>query len=175
MKTQTTPIASAVEPLRADAVARARQEAADLVERTFVKLAEDPTYYAYPRNIYGKREYAIQHGRYRLLQSLTKAVHNNGVSSRDGFTQVRDEAKVAHFIDDSGEVASQQYTAFIQKLEYKVGAHTAATLTGGHVWGFSILHVTKADGSVEKWKTQQIINVSVLGKLFNQWPSRKVK
>jgi hypothetical protein len=68
-----------------------------------------------------------------------------------------------------------QYTAFIQKLEGKVGAHTAAALDGSHVWGFSILTVTKADGTVEKWKTEQIINVSVLGKVFNQWPSRKVK
>ena len=43
------------------------------------------------------------------------------------------------------------------------------------MWGYSVLTVTKEDGSVERWKTQQIMNISVLGLLFAQWPSRKMK
>jgi hypothetical protein len=34
--------------------------------------------------------------------------------------------------------------------------------------------VTKG-GTVERWKTQQIVNVSRLGKLFNQWPTRQLQ
>jgi len=156
-----TAIASAVEPLRTSAIERARKEASDYAERVFAKHAEDPTYHAYPRNSWS-REYAVQKARYHRFRALT----TNGE---------RDDKKVVNFIDDAAERASQQYTIFIQKLESKVGIHIAATLTGDHVWGHSILTITKADGLVEKWKTQQIINVSVLGKFFHQWPTRKLK
>ncbi|MNE44768.1 hypothetical protein D3C80_1390130 [compost metagenome] len=81
----------------------------------------------------------------------------------------------ALFVKQAQENASAQYDAFIAKLEAKIGEVTAAILSGEHVWGHSILTVTKADGTTEKWKTQMIVNVSVLGNLFNQWPTRKVK
>lgn len=160
--TMETAIARAVEPLRTAAIERARKEAADLIERTFAKHAEDPKFHDYPVGIWNKRVHSEQKGRYMLLQALTK----NGA---------RDAAKCSQFVIDACEAASMQYTAFIAKLENKIGAHTTATLEGSHVWGYSILTVTLADGSIQCWKTQQIVNTSVLGTLFNQWPSRKVK
>ena len=50
-----------------------------------------------------------------------------------------------------------------------------AILTGEHVWGHSILTVCHADGTTHQWRTEMIINVSKLGALFNQWPTRKLK
>jgi hypothetical protein len=34
--------------------------------------------------------------------------------------------------------------------------------------------VTTQEGEDQVWRTQMIVNVSVLGKLFNQWPTRQV-
>jgi hypothetical protein len=53
--------------------------------------------------------------------------------------------------------------------------HADASITGTHIWGHSVLTVTLPNGTVERWKTQQIVNQSKLGLLFNQWPSRKMK
>jgi len=82
---------------------------------------------------------------------------------------------VARFIKIAKEDAAIQYDEFVAKLVIKIGKVTDATLFGNHVWSFSILTVTKEDGSIEKWKTQMIVNISKLGKLFNQWPTRKMK
>lgn len=61
------------------------------------------------------------------------------------------------------------------KLIGKIGPVTSATIKGNHVWGHSVLTITNPDAVVEHWKTRQIVNVSKLGKLFNQWPTRKTE
>ena len=85
-----------------------------------------------------------------------------------------DREEIARFIKNSKEEAAAQYDAFVAKLIRKIGVVETAELTGNHVWSYSYLNVTKADGTKESWKTQMIVNVSKLGKLFNQWPTRKV-
>jgi hypothetical protein len=106
--------------------------------------------------------------------------------------QVRQDL-VQMLLKRAREDASTQYDAFIAKLTKKVveslnGEPDEVELSGDHVWGYSFLKVqkhspkvTSGNGSmfwttlIETWKTQQIINVSKLGTLYNQWPSRKVK
>jgi hypothetical protein len=168
--TTPTAIAAAVEPLRAATVERAEKEARLLAEATLTDFAAFPQRYEYPSVLLGRRERQEQSSRRaRLLHLVT----NTGTTMTPKYE--RSEEAVQRFVKEAGTMASEQYTLFIRKLESKVGAHVSATLEGSHVWGFSELTVTKADGSKEKWRTQQIVNVSVLGKLFNQWPSRKVK
>jgi hypothetical protein len=69
-----------------------------------------------------------------------------------------------------------EFDAYVIKLNAKVGAHTAAVLvdTNG-LWNDSTIDVTLTSGKVERWNTKTIINVSVLGKMFNQFPTRLVK
>ena len=43
------------------------------------------------------------------------------------------------------------------------------------MWSYSFLYVTTPSNGDQCWKTQQIINQSKLGKLFNQFPTRKIK
>jgi len=169
-----TAIAQAVEPLRADAMDRARKAAGMLAEDTLKDQAAHPEQYTYPMGL-GNSAWKIQKARRDRFLSLvtTKSDYVPGTGYVESYT--RDEEKIAAFIAAAVEAAGLAYTAFIEKLESKVGAHSAATLEGSHVWGYSVLTVTKADGSVERWKTQQIVNVSVHGLLFNQWPSRKMK
>lgn len=83
-------------------------------------------------------------------------------------------AAVARMIQRARDEAAGSFEAFVAKLETKVGEHSAATLHGSSVWGYSVLDVVTPAGP-QRWVTQQIINVSVLGKLFNQWPTRLKK
>jgi len=94
---------------------------------------------------------------------------------RDPEPRARSQEGIDKFLDDAAAMASAQYDEFICKLIRKVGPCTAATLQGSHVWGYSTLTCSLVDGTTQAWRTQQIVNVSKLGKVFNQWPSRQVK
>jgi hypothetical protein len=79
------------------------------------------------------------------------------------------------FVQEARENAAFQYEAYVAKLNKKIGPAKSASLTGNHVWGYSFLTVVTESGETQIWKTQMIVNVSKLGKLFNQFPTRKVK
>jgi len=89
-----------------------------------------------------------------------------------------DTRGVERFVERAQAQAAVEYDAFVCKLVNKVGAVVDAELIGDHVWSYSVLRVTKREGVetfVERWKTQQIWNVSVLGNHFPQWPTRLMK
>jgi hypothetical protein len=79
------------------------------------------------------------------------------------------------FIARSIKDAVHSYELWVAKLTGKVGEVVSAELEiSANVWGYSILKVTKPDGSIQRWKTQMIVNCSSLGKAFNQWPTRLI-
>ena len=55
----------------------------------------------------------------------------------------------------------------------KISNAKEAKLTGD-CWNYSLLEITTEEGNIEVWKTRMIINISKLGKMFNQFPTRKV-
>lgn len=71
--------------------------------------------------------------------------------------------------------AVASFEGYVAKLAAKIGRTIASATLTGLLWQGSTLRVTFDDGTVEVWKTRQILNVSSLGTLFNQWPTRKVK
>jgi hypothetical protein len=86
------------------------------------------------------------------------------------------EEFVTNYIESEVFSAQQQFRAFAAKLEHKVGAITEAKLQVlNGVWGESYLYVTTAEGVAQCWKTQTIVNRSVLDNLFYQWPTRTIK
>ena len=196
IRNSTTPISKAVEPQRKAAVNKAMEHAQSVVDRVHGELAkhdwdlnavaprpnwrnssrDDPakrkrdlysmlTHHDDKRNksfrSYGSAEphYVRTDHSYKSTSTGKTVTHNNGKK----------------FVADAEEQAHAGYDGFVAKLHDKVGEHTHAELTGNHVWGSSILHVTKADGSKQKWKTQQIFKLSKLGKPHNQWPTRIIK
>jgi hypothetical protein len=172
------PIETAVAPLKADAIARAETEAQAAIARAHAKLAEfgwDVDKAApRPNGNMGRAQYKTMMARHNWLLSLTdhtKSYHRHG----EPHIRAASPEREARYIVAAREQAAAQYDLFVMKLVRKVGECLTATLTGSHVWGHSILTVGKADGTTERWKTQQIVNQSVLGTIFNQWPSRKVK
>ena len=170
-------IAAAVEPLRSQAVARAQEFGVRVMDAVRARLEEadwDINAAApYPTSAMGRKEYVMAKARRTRFEMLTKPLSR--VQSFRGPCIVEWSPEMADkFMRDAAEDASLEFDLFTAKLTEKVGEVVDASLAGD-LWQHSLLTVTKPDGSVERWRTQQIINVSSLGKLFNQWPTRKVK
>lgn len=178
LKVTTSPIAVAVAPLKADAMDDAEREAKVTVRFISKNLEaakwDRHAYAPYPRStLMSPVNYRSAVDKYNLVASLTRG---RTTSRRPGDPDLCDIVPeyVEKFIANARADAAAQYETFVAKLVHKIGDCETATLDGNHVWAHSILTVTKT-ASVEKWKTQQITNRSVLGKYFPQWPSRKVK
>lgn len=173
----TNAVAAAVAPLKADAIRRAASDAADLIESVDLHLRANgfDLDKAAPRPAYNESRAATErkNGRRALFNALTTTRARVKLDDPCLADMCPDAA--ARFIAQAEAEAADQYDAFTVKLASKVGDVETATLQGNHVWGYSILTTTDAAGKVAHWKTQQIVNVSVYGKLFNQWPTRLMK
>jgi hypothetical protein len=81
-----------------------------------------------------------------------------------------DAEKAQRAIEQDVAETASVFDSFVTKMDHKVGEHDSAEVEG-RPWIGATVTVTK--GRVkEVWHTQQIINRSVYGKLFNQWPTR---
>jgi hypothetical protein len=175
------PIEKAVLPLKKDAIARAKETAERDIERIRSDLEAaggDINQAApYPKHSSYGMTYATSRMRYNEFHSVTKAHpdHRPSYRSNEPYFVVIDEDKAKRFIEQRMEWAAADYDSFVIKLVKKIGEVKNAKLHGNHVWGYSTLVVTKPDGEVQAWKTQQIVNYSKLGKPFNQWPTRRMK
>jgi hypothetical protein len=175
------PVGVVIAPLKGEAIVRATKDAKALVERIRAKLEENGwdinkvAPYPASRNL-SQLEYMVAIERYRLYNSVTR--WRNGGSRRPDEPILlvdMDKEMIADFIEKAKKHAEEQFTEFVIKLVKKIGPCQTATLDGNYVWSFSILTVVLPDGTTQKWKTQQIWNVSCLGKEFPQWPSRIIK
>ena len=77
-------------------------------------------------------------------------------------------------IDNAVKEAELNYLDYITKLENKIGVTVKTATLVGNLWSGSILTVATTEGT-QRWNTKIIINQSKYGKLFNQFPSRKLK
>lgn len=191
------PVGRVVHPLKADAVKAAGDKARATVERVKAKLVEAGWNISVaapgaPRTMSAwSHEYKALNAKRSLFQTLTEedkaatsawhaAAPEDQEARREYFRAGRpeivtmSERGVARFVEQAEQVAALEYDAFTCKLVAKIGDCDEATLTGSHVWAHSVLTVRKGD-TVERWKTQQIWNVSKLGNEFPQWPTRLMK
>lgn len=174
------PVGRALMPQKVEAVRSAREDAQKVIERVRKELEAAEwnidAVAPYPRSFNMSREqYQRASAKRNLFSSLTERQDPKSYKPEaEKLVKMSDEG-IARFISNSEQDAALQYDAFICKMVSKVGDVTDASITGEHVWGHSILTVTKRDGSSERWKTQQIVNYSVYGRPYLQWPSRIVK
>ena len=122
----------------------------------------------------GRNEYMQVYATYKLFRSLT-TWRKSSISMHEPEMADMDAAKAEEFVKEAKEDAAYQYEQYVAKLNKKIGPTKSATLEGNHVWGYSFLRVVTASGEKQTWKTQTIINQSKLGKVFNQFPTRKIK
>lgn len=169
-------IEAAVAPLKADAIERATQAFDAHVERVLAHMEACgwDLDVAFPRanSRMSRSDYMIAQGKHGFAASLTRSASNGCRSFKDPNIRYRADDRIAQARQGVQEATAASYDAFVAKLVGKVGEVESAEIDGNHVWGRSTLTVRKAAGKVERWKTQMIVNVSSLGKVFNQWPTR---
>lgn len=179
-------ISAAVSHLKEPSMERAEEATRSLAERYQITLEaagwDLEVAYPYPSSTHhSSADFHAMKARRNMAQRLSKYdTERNGVSRRPRTPNYRiwDPEGVEALVVQAREQAAHQYDAFVAKLVDKVeadGPVVEAILTGEHVWGHSILTVCHADGTTHQWRTEMIINVSKLGTLFNQWPTRKLK
>lgn len=176
------PVGRAVHAQKVDSVNRAEKEAREFVARVMAEMEKAgwdlEAAAPYPRGLNSwSSEFKAKRDRHNTFSRLTTADKSKGYQSygRAPYFVVRDDKAVERFVQEARDMAAGQYDAFICKLVSKVGECKDATLEGSHVWGYSHLTVTLLDGSTQVWRTQQILNWSVLGNPYNQWPTRLLK
>ncbi len=100
-------------------------------------------------------------------------------SSCDGW-KLRDD--IDEFLLGKAESLSREIVAeFAAKLAGKIDRERApsasvvsVSVSSPDFWSHSIAKVVLSDGSAQVWETHVILNRSCLGKVFNQWPTRRV-
>ncbi len=176
-------IAQAVEPLKTQAMDRAEKCARSVVEDVRKQLAKNNNDVRacapYPSSRLGRREYMQALAKYQTFDHLTTWRDAAGVHYRahhDPLIVDVDAKKVSKFVKESREQAAFQFEVYVEKLNKKIGAVSSARLSDTYsVWNYSLLHVQLPAGDRQIWKTRIIVNVSKLGKVFNQFPTRLMK
>lgn len=124
-----TPIAAAVAPLKADAVAWAEKAANDTVERVRTELEAvgwDLNVAApYPKSTLGRNYYKVALAKRERFERLTRSLAAVRRPDEPRLVAMADDL-IARFVEMSKEATAAQYDAFVAKLEAKVGAHSAA-------------------------------------------------
>ena len=173
-------VEAAIRPLKDEAVGHAVEEATAYVAR-IVKLYEGKTLEEAapsPKGLqYWHPEAKAARARQSALMGLFDAKRAEGDEYKPHAPLYlrRSPAKEQAFIDAERAEAAASFEAYVAKLVHKVGEGvTAATVEGTQLWRISYLTVAKGE-TVERWKTQQIVNYSVLGNSYLQWPTRLVK
>lgn len=141
-------------------------------------------HYFYPSqrkmsNFYDKKAYRQQLAQHQYAMSHSSSV--GSTSSFDGpdLRTVDREAILPKLAAKAAKMAKEALEGFCYKLAGKIDRAgtgiTDITYHGGkNPWDYSHV-IVEAESGRQTWRTQMIINVSCLGKLFNQWPTRLVK
>lgn len=173
----TNPIADAVNPMRQAAIDHAVRATSKWIEQLCARVPLGADLHTVAPRPHAR----MSRAEYRMAQEYVNLMHRLFVVERESYRvdapaiiKARRPEGTAKLLDEAARDAAASFDAYVAKLTGKAGACVSATVTG-MLWDGSLLIVTKPDGTVERWYTQQIVNCSSLGKLFNQWPTRKQK
>lgn len=127
-----------------------------------------------PSSKLGRDEYMAAKNKRDLYKSITKSTTT---SLRTGQPDIREPNKqmINHYIDQAAKGAEAAYRDFMEKMIKKIGKPVVDASMTGSIWTDAILHVTTDDGEKQSWKTQMILNFSKYQKMFNQFPTRRLK
>ena len=182
MNTTKDLVKAAIEPVKTASVNRALDLMTDQIQRT---LSELEVAYSWDRNAmapypsslkYTRIEFQALLHKYHFVRRITSSV--NGVRNpKDPDFGQRYEQGIAYLMGETKKEAEAAFDAYREKLAKKIGegASSVTLVTQTlDLWKESTLEVVCFDGQTRFWKTKTIVNCSVYGKLFLQWPTRKV-
>lgn len=146
------------------------------------QLAEDgwdaQKRFAYPESSMGRERYRQAVARYNLCRELTVCANAKGYRSHnDPEPRAERPDNLVRIAAQAAKLAKAALESYCHKLAAKIdetGICPAKIeyVGGSNVWGYSHIVV---NGGEQRWRTKMIVNVSVYGKPFNQWPTRLVK
>jgi hypothetical protein len=121
-----------------------------------------------------RERYMTAQNKRSLYTSITKAKDS---SSRRGEPDIREpnQVMIDHYINQAVKGAEESYRDFMQKMINKIGKPVTDAVMTGSIWTNASLKVTTSDGENQTWNTKMILNFSKYQKMFNQFPSRKLK
>jgi hypothetical protein len=135
-----------------------------------------------PSNRLSRKEYMMRQAAHtHYLASFTAAPDATpyGFSARLNGTEpwivVEKPGAEAKVREEARKAANFNFDSYLCKLAGKIEKQVATATLNGNLWDGSTLCVTCTDGENQTWFTQCIMNQSVYGKLFNQWPTRRVE
>jgi len=173
--TQQNAIAIAVQPIKQSSIDAAVEATNEVIAAYKAKLeaANWDLNVAFPRPSINtsRATYMAQKARHDFASSLVRSTVSCRRRNEPNLVEWC-EAGVARAIKNAADDAAFQYEAYIVKLIKKVGVCDSAVMGYMNgVWYDSNLVVIKGD-SKEVWNTKCIVNRSIYGKVFNQFPTR---
>jgi hypothetical protein len=174
LRQTTTPMRLATIEL---AEQRTRARAASVYSRIASMGGDIHAAYPYPNPRLGDRAYHENKSAYLFAMSIVALDFTKNSPIRhhtDPLFVVPCDDSLNKVVAEERKSADEQFEAYLVKLAGKTGPVANATLhaSGAGVWEQSTLVVTRPDGTTAVFITKRIINVSKLGKLFYQWPTR---
>jgi len=154
---------------------RTRERAASVYARIESMGGDLLAAYPMPDPKFGDRAYHEGKSAYLFAVSVTRPLNRNASRRRgDPLFIAPCNDSLNKVVAEERKSADEQFEAYLVKLAGKTGPVAGATLhaSGASVWQQSTLVVTRPDGTTAVFITKRIINVSKLGKLFYQWPTR---
>lgn len=132
----------------------------------------------YPSSLRESRiDFKMKVNKYYFLGEITNPL--KGVTMMGEPVYCRpDEKRIAKALEKARDLAAFTFDCYAAKLAKKVGTDVVsakAESLGNDLWQSSKLVVYHTDGAFSTWNTNTIVNCSVLGKLFLQFPTRKEK
>lgn len=128
----------------------------------------------YPKSTLGRATYRQQLRFREMLQLFSKPAWTSRKMG-EPFTMVMNPDSLVPQYAQAEATAQANFDAYVAKLVAKIARPIVDASVSGSLWQNSILTVRLEDGTEERWKTKIILNHSCLGKLFNQFPTRKMK
>ena len=113
----------------------------------------------------------IRHSLYTAITNSKSAIQRRN----DPDIRVPNQGAIKRYISDAVKGAEASYRDFMHKMITKIGKPVIDAKMTGSIWINAVLTVTTNDGESQVWNTKMILNFSKYQKMFNQFPSRKVK
>jgi hypothetical protein len=129
-------------------------------------------YATFPRGTTGKAEYRQAESKYQRVRSYFKGVKCCRTMHEPEIVEERPDSE-PRLRAAAKQEADALVDSYLYKMAGKIGKLATAATTNGNIWDCATLTVTCADGEVQTWHTNCILNQSIYGKLFNQWPTRR--
>lgn len=152
------------------------------MEKVLAELAEDGwdarKRFAYPYGTMGKVAYRLQEARYNSCNFYTNGVKGS-ISMHEPNIRVAKTDNAERIAAQAEKLAKVALEGFCAKLAGKIDATGIAAVSvkylgGTNPWGWTHILVNSGTTTSQVWRTKMIVNVSCLGKIFNQWPTRQV-